>query len=168
MFFNRCWPFSFSSVYHCSCWLDLWFHFSGMFSPVHCFYCLSKLIILLVQCSLDIFFLKINYLFIYFWLCWVFVAVRGLSLVAVSGGYYSLWCAGFSLQWLLLLRSSSCRHAGFSRCGSWTLEHRLSNCGAWAYLLRGMRDLPRPGIEPVSPALAGRFLTTEPPGKSFP
>ena len=26
-------------------------------------------------------------------------------------------------------------------------------------------DLPEPGIEPVSPALAGRFLTTEPPGK---
>ena len=27
-------------------------------------------------------------------------------------------------------------------------------------------DLPRPGIEPVSPALAGGFLTTGPPGKS--
>ena len=26
-------------------------------------------------------------------------------------------------------------------------------------------DLPDPGIEPASPALAGRFLTTEPPGK---
>ena len=29
-----------------------------------------------------------------------------------------------------------------------------------------MWDLPRPGIEPVSPALAGRVLTTAPPGKS--
>ena len=29
-----------------------------------------------------------------------------------------------------------------------------------------MWDLPRPGLEPVSPALAGGFLTTEPPGKS--
>ena len=29
-----------------------------------------------------------------------------------------------------------------------------------------MWDLPRPGIKPVSPALAGRFLTTGPPGKS--
>ena len=29
-----------------------------------------------------------------------------------------------------------------------------------------MWDLPRPGIEPVSPALAGGFLTTAPPGKS--
>ena len=26
-------------------------------------------------------------------------------------------------------------------------------------------DLPHPGIEPGSPALAGRFFTTEPPGK---
>ena len=29
-----------------------------------------------------------------------------------------------------------------------------------------MWDLPGPGLEPVSPALAGRFLTTVPPGKS--
>ena len=42
---------------------------------------------------------------------------------------------------------------------------RLSNCGSRAQLLRGMRDLPRPGLEPVSPALAGRFLTAAPRGK---
>ena len=41
---------------------------------------------------------------------------------------------------------------------------RLSSCGSWAQLLRGMWDLPRPGLEPVSPALAGRFSTTAPPG----
>ena len=29
-----------------------------------------------------------------------------------------------------------------------------------------MWDLPRPGVEPVSPALTGGFLTTAPPGKS--
>ena len=29
-------------------------------------------------------------------------------------------------------------------------------------------DLPVPGIEPVSPALAGRFFTTEPPSKPLP
>ena len=29
-------------------------------------------------------------------------------------------------------------------------------------------DLLNPGIEPASPALAGRFFTTVPPGKSFP
>ena len=30
-----------------------------------------------------------------------------------------------------------------------------------------MWDLPGPGLEPVSPALAGRFLTTAPPGKPY-
>ena len=54
----------------------------------------------------------------FFWLCWVFVAVHGLSLVAVSGGYSSLRFAGFALQWLLLLRSTGSRHASFSSCGS--------------------------------------------------
>ena len=42
---------------------------------------------------------------------------------------------------------------------------RLSNCGSRAQSLRGMWDLPRPGLEPASPALAGRFSTTAPPGK---
>ena len=44
---------------------------------------------------------------------------------------------------------------------------RLSNCGSRAQLLRGMWDLPRPGLEPVFPALAGRFSTTAPPGKPW-
>ena len=42
---------------------------------------------------------------------------------------------------------------------------RLNSCGSRAQLLRGMWDLPRPGLEPVSPALAGRFSTTASPGK---
>ena len=33
-------------------------------------------------------------------------------------------------------------------------------------MLRGMWDLPGPGLEPVSPALAGGFSTTAPPGQS--
>ena len=32
-------------------------------------------------------------------------------------------------------------------------------------MLCSMWDLPGPGLEPVSPALAGGFLTTVPPGK---
>ena len=36
------------------------------------------------------------FFFFFFWLCWVFFAARGLSLVAESGGYSSLWCVGFS------------------------------------------------------------------------
>ena len=42
---------------------------------------------------------------------------------------------------------------------------RLSSCGSRAQPLRGMWDPPRPGLEPMSPALAGRSSTTAPPGK---
>ena len=56
-------------------------------------------------------------LFIYLWLCWVFVATHGLSLVVESGGYFSLQCTGFSLRWLLLLWSMGSKHVGFSSCG---------------------------------------------------
>ena len=41
---------------------------------------------MIVASNLTYLFFKI-YLFIYFWLRWVFVAVCGLSLVAASGGY---------------------------------------------------------------------------------
>ena len=42
---------------------------------------------------------------------------------------------------------------------------RLSSCGSRAQFLRGMWDLPGPGLEPVSPALAGRLSTTALPEK---
>ena len=42
-------------------------------------------------------------------------------------------------------------------------EHRLSSCGARAYLLLCMWDLPDQGIKPESPALTGR---SAPPRKS--
>ena len=76
---------------------------------------------------------------IYFWLCWIFTAVCVLSLVVASGG-------------------TSLRNTGF-------LEHRLSSCSTQAASLCGRWDLSRPGFEPISPALAGRFLTTKLPGK---
>ena len=77
-------------------------------------------------------------------------------------------CSGFSCRGACALgpRASVVVAGGSGSCGSWALEHRLSSCGAQAQLLLGMWDLPRPGIEPVSPALAGGFLTTVPPGKS--
>ena len=75
----------------------------------------------------------------------------------------------------------------FSSCGKWgplfiavngpltiaaslVAEHRLqtrrlSSCGSRAQSLRGTRYPPRPGLEPVSPALAGRLSTTAPPWK---
>ena len=106
------------------------------------------------------FFFFLNFGFIYFiylflWLCWVFVSVRGLSLVVASGGHSSSRCAGLSLSQPLVAE-----HRLQTR--------RLSNCGSRTQLLRGMWDLPRPGLEPVSPALAGRFSTTAPLGKRPP
>ena len=85
-------------------------------------------------------------LFISFWLHRVFIAACWLSLVAASGGYSSLRCTGFSLQWLLLLWVTGSRRTGLFAPRLW------DHLGPW--------------IEPVSPALAGRFLTTVPPGKS--
>ena len=74
---------------------------------------------------------------------------------------------------------SSCRkwgplfiavHGPLTIAASLVAEHRLqtrrlSSRGARAQLLHGMWDLPRPGLESVSPALAGRLPTTAPPGK---
>ena len=68
--------------------------------------------------------------------------------------------------WALGMRVSVVVALGLSSCGARALECRLSSCGAWAQLLHGMWDLRAPALEPVSPALAGGFLTTEPPGKS--
>ena len=48
----------------------------------------------------------------YFWLCWVFVSVRGLSPVVASGGHSSSRCAGLSLSRPFLLRSTSSRRVG--------------------------------------------------------
>ena len=62
-----------------------------------------------------LFFFLINlFIFYYFylWLCWVFVSVLGLSPVATSGGHSSSRCAGLSLSWPLLLRSTGSRRAG--------------------------------------------------------
>ena len=123
------------------------------------------------RCILLLFFFnKFIYLFIYGSLL---LHAGFLQLLRV-GGYSSLRCAGFSLggfsccgaralgAWasvVVALRLSS--------CGSRALERRLSISGAQAELLRGMWDLPGPGLKPVSPALAGRFLTTAPPWKPY-
>ena len=61
-------------------------------------------------------------------------------------------------------------HGPLTIVASRVAEHRLqtrrlSNCGSRAQLLHGMWDPPRPGLEPVSPVLAGRLSTTVPPGK---
>ena len=81
------------------------------------------------------------FLSFFFCLCRVFVAACGLSLVAASGGYSSLRCVDFSLQQLLLLRSTGSRRTwasvvaarGLSSCGTRALEGTgFSSCSAWA------------------------------------
>ena len=81
-------------------------------------------------------------------------------------------------------RAQALGHMGFISCSSqaapytslgWKLhpklhqlqEHTLSSCGTWTLLLCSKWDLPRPGIKPMSPALAAGFFTTEPPGIQF-
>ena len=59
------------------------------------------------------------FLYLFTWLHWVFVAAHRLSLVAASGGvggYFSLQCAGYSLQWFLLLPSMGSEAPGLSSC----------------------------------------------------
>ena len=58
------------------------------------------------------------FLFAFIFGCVGSLLLRRLSLVVVSGGYSSLPCAGFSLQWLLLLRSTSSRCMGISSCST--------------------------------------------------
>ena len=81
------------------------------------------------------------FLFMYFWLSWVFVATQWLSLAVESKSYSSWWRMGFSLE--------------FSSCAA-------QAPGAWASGVAGCGL----GIEPLSPALAGRLsLSTVLPGK---
>ena len=72
------------------------------------------------------------YLFIYFWLCWVFAAARGLSPAAASRGHSSLQRAGLSLRWPLLLRSTGSRRTGFGSCGTWAQQLWLTGSRAQA------------------------------------
>ena len=85
-------------------------------------------------------------LLIYFWLQWVVVAACGLSPVVAKRGYSSAVVASLVAE------------HGLKSAGSVVVAHRLS-CS------KASRDLPGPGIEPVSLALWHEFLTTGPPGK---
>ena len=110
---------------------------------------------------------------------YLFLAVLGLcccvgfSLVVESGGYSPVGAPGLPIAAASLVverglwgsQASVVAACGLTSCGSRTLEHRLNCCGARVYLLHDTWDLPRSGIEPVSPVLAGGFLTTEQPGK---
>ena len=80
-------------------------------------------------------------------LCCVSVAVLGLSLLAGSSA--ALDCHGLA---------SHC--GGFSLCGAQPLGSWAQESWRTGFVAPCMWDLPRPGIEPVSPALTGGFLST--------
>ena len=97
--------------------------------------------------SVPHFFLKKKF---YFWLHWVLAA--SLCELSSSCGVGALVAA-----------------ASLVPGGAGTLGRSgITGCGAQAQLSRSVWALPRSGTEPVSPAVAGRFLTTEPPGKPLP
>ena len=92
------------------------------------------------------------HLFIYFWLCWVFVAAQGFSGCSDQGLLFSCrarasHCGGLSYCGA---RALGCR--GFSSCYSRALESRLRSCDGQAKLPCGMWNPRRPGIEPPPPS----------------
>ena len=66
----------------------------------------------------------------------------------------------------LVLQSSVAAVRGLSSCAQGLWSMGLSSCGSRAQLPHGVWNIPGPGIKHTSPALADRFLTTDPPGKS--
>ena len=116
------------------------------------------------------FFLKLINLF-YFWLCWIFIAVHGLSLVAVSGGYSSLRCAGFSLRCLLLLQEHGLQAHGLQQlwlAGSRAQAQQLWCMGSAALQHVGSsRTRARTCVPCTGRRILNRCATREVPGSFF-
>ena len=100
---------------------------------------------------------------------YLFLAVLGLhccvgfSLVVASGGCSSLQCMAFLLWWFPLLWSTGSKVRGLQQwqhVGSAVVAHRF-----WFSKACGI--FPDQGSNLVSPALTGRFFTTEPHGSPW-
>ena len=105
-------------------------------------------------------------------------SLKDLFLITLCLGCCT-WALSSCSKWELLSGySAQASHwGGLSCCGAWALDHRLfssshsqphnwlNSCVSQALLLCGKWNLPRPGIELLSPALQGGFLTIGPPGK---
>ena len=97
-------------------------------------------------------FLKINLFFIY-----LFLTVLGLHCCVQAFSSYGEQGILSSFE----ERLSHC--LGFSYCGAWALGYvGFSSFSTQALLPHCVWKLPRSGMEPMSPALAGEFLTTGP------
>ena len=94
--------------------------------------CQFKIPLKLVILFIYLFLINLFILFIYFWLRWVFIAAYGLPLAVASGGYSSLRCVGFSLQWLLVAEHRLQAH-GLQQLwcmGSVDVARRLQTAGS--------------------------------------
>ena len=76
----------------------------------------------------------------------------GSSLVAASRRYPPVVVCGLLITVAFHCGAQNPVSTGSGSCDTWA--HRLSSYGTWAWLLRGMWNPPRSGINPVSPALA--------------
>ena len=168
-FFHVC-LFSFQNVLFFLYGSDSFFYF-----PCHLKYTLN--VFQMFRCSIKFSYRGVNSPFIisffffllYFYFIFPFLAALGLRCCTRAFSSCQERWGGATLH--CGARASHC--SGFSCCraqalgtrASVVVAHRLSSCGSWAQLRHGMWDLPGPGIEPVSPALAGRFLTSVPLGK---
>ena len=89
---------------------------------------------------ISVFFLIYLFILFYFWLRWVFIAVRRLFLwlqragATLRCGVWASYCSGFSRCGARALgtRASVVVAHSLSSCGSRALECRLSSCGARA------------------------------------
>ena len=86
-------------------------------------------------------------------MCWVFLSVQGLSLVAASGGHSSSRCAGLSLSQPLMLRSTD------SRCAGSVIVAHGPSCSVACGIF------PDQGSNPCPLHWQADFSTTAPAGK---
>ena len=129
----------FGIIFLCCIWIVI--QLCLLFNFVICFLCICNKREFFCFCFCFWIFFSLLILFIHlFWLCWVFVAACGLSLVAASGettlhcSARASHCGGFSCCGARALgaRASVVVAHGLSSCGSRALECRFSSCGAWA------------------------------------
>ena len=92
-------------------------------------------------------------------LVWLFSSCSGWGLFS-SYGVQSSHCCGFSRCGAQALGCT-----GFRSCGAWVQLLQLPGSRVRAWSLRSIQDPPGPRMESMSPALAGRFFTSEPLGK---
>ena len=127
----------------------------------------------LIKSLIERIFLKVLLFTYYFWLPWVFVAVRAFPQLQRARAPLQLRCLDFSLWWLLLLRSMGSRVCGLQQLqhmGSIVVASGLQNTGSVVVELGLSCSVAcsislDQGIKPMSPALADGFFTTELPGK---